>query len=111
MAQDTQTCTTCYGEGTSGSDLSPCPDCLGIGRLPSGLVLTERRLRELEQNYQRQGGEVGHDVQWLVSQVRRAHHALLQVLAMGEDVENDDAATKIKFLANDVLGVYVKRDS
>jgi hypothetical protein len=45
----------------------------------------------------------------LVSEVRRAHHALLQILASSQDGDEDDASLKrIKFLANDVLSVYPK---
>lgn len=101
-----QTCTTCYGEGVFASDRSPCVDCAGLGKLPSGLVLTERRLRTLEEAYQRQGGETAADMQWLVAQVRRSQHTLLQILAAAQDVEADAIATKIKFLANDLLRVY-----
>jgi hypothetical protein len=108
-----QACATCYGEGTTG-DLGPCPDCAGMGVLPSGLVLTEWRLRELERNYGKQGGEAGQDVAWLISEVRRAHHALLQILAASQDMEHDaqddagryEAARKAQFLANEVLGMY-----
>jgi hypothetical protein len=105
----TQVCGSCYGQGIGGSDLRPCPDCAGLGQLPSGLVLAERRLRELEQSYGQRGGEVAQDMLWLVTEVRRAHHALLQILAAGQDVEADAIATKIKFLANDVLRVYPAR--
>jgi hypothetical protein len=46
-------------------------------------------------------------VGWLVAEVRRAHHALLQILAASQDVDQaDSTAIKIKFLANDVLRVY-----
>lgn len=101
-----QKCASCYGEGTA-SDLSRCPDCAGLGTLPSGLVLTEWRLRELERQHADTGGEAGQAVLWLVSEVRRAHHALVQILAASQDAEtpNEDAR-KIHFLANEVLGMY-----
>ena len=106
-----QKCATCYGEGTASSDLSACPDCAGLGTLPSGLVLTEWRLRELDRVYAERGGEAGQDVAWLISEVRRAHHSLLQILAVSQDANETDVMTaaearKIKFLANDVLGMY-----
>ncbi len=105
-----QACGTCYGQGVASSDLAPCADCGGVGRLPGALVLTERRLRELEQSYGARGGETESDVRWLVGEVRRAQHALVQILAASQDADDDDAiATKIKFLANDVLHVYPKR--
>jgi hypothetical protein len=102
-------CWTCYGEGTTANEqgLVACPDCGGLGQLPSPLVLTEWRLRELERIYSTKGGAAGQDVGWLVTEVRRAHHALVKILAASQDADADDAtATKIKFIANDVLGVY-----
>lgn len=109
LSDQMQTCGTCYGEGVSSSDLGPCEDCAGLGKLPGALVLTERRLRELEQIYETRGGETSNDVRWLVGEVRRAQHALVQILALGQDADPDDAiATKIKFLANDVLHMYPK---
>jgi hypothetical protein len=101
-------CWTCYGEGmTSGEQgLRNCPDCGGAGRLPSPPVLTESRLRELERRYGDQG-QTAHDVGWLVAEVRRAQHALTQILAASQDAEPSDAtASRIQFLANDVLGMY-----
>jgi hypothetical protein len=106
-----ETCNTCHGEGITGSEqgLLTCPDCAGRGELPSGLVRTEWRLRELERIYAAQGGEQGQDIHWLINEVRRAHHALLQILATGQDADDDwPGLTRIKFLANDVLSVYPK---
>jgi hypothetical protein len=104
-------CVTCHGEGVTGSEQGPltCPDCAGRGVLPSGLVRTEWRLRELERIHASEQGETGQDMRWLVSEVRRAHHALLQILASSQDGDEDDASLqRIKFLANDVLSVYPK---
>lgn len=103
-------CGTCYGEGVvyvgvRGPD--DCPDCMGLGTLPSSSVLTERRLRDLERVYAKRGGEVEQDICWLVGEVRRAHHVLLQVLAAAQDADEGDAtAAKLRFLANQVLGYY-----
>ena len=104
-----EVCGTCHGEGVTGSESGPltCIDCAGIGHLPSGLVRTEWRLRELERVYAATSGEPGQDLHWLVGEVRRAHHALLQILAASVDLgEADPALSRIKFLANDVLGMY-----
>jgi hypothetical protein len=104
-------CATCHGEGVTGSEQGPltCPDCAGRGELPSGLVRTEWRLRELERSHANQGGEQAQDMRWLVTEVRRAHHALLQILAASQDADGGDPClTHIKFLANDVLSVYPK---
>lgn len=110
MPQSTDVkCWTCYGEGVVSGLRGPeaCRDCGGEGVLPSALVLTEWRLRELERGYERAGGDTARDVGWLVGEVRRAHHALMQILAASQDADaNDGLLTRIKFLANDVLRVY-----
>jgi hypothetical protein len=110
----TERCATCYGEGVQFLDVGPqtCPDCCGLGDLPSASVLRERRLRELEELYEgrQQDSEAWRHVRWLVSEVRRSQHALLQILAASQDAEGDDPVLKkIRFLANDVLGLYRPR--
>ena len=102
-------CVTCYGEGMVGGDNGPerCDDCLGLGLLPSHTVLTERRLRTLERTYEPRQGELARDVHWLVSEVRRSHHALVKILAASQEAdEGDTHSAQIRFLANEVLGVY-----
>jgi hypothetical protein len=120
MSESTsEVCGTCYGEGATPSEHGQltCVDCAGTGRLPSGLVRTEWRLRELERIYAAGSGigalGVGQgtapeDVRWLVGEVRRAHHALLQILAVADDTDAvaDPALTRIKFLSNAVLSMY-----
>jgi hypothetical protein len=109
MSTTSDVCNTCHGEGVTGSEQGPltCLDCAGIGRLPSGLVRTEWRLRELERVYAALSGEHGQDLRWLVSEVRRSHQAMLQILAASDDVdESNPTLRRIKFLANDVLGLY-----
>lgn len=103
-----QRCATCYGTGETGSEYGPqtCVDCAGLGQLPSGVVLTERRLRELERIHAG-AGELGDDVRWLVAEVRRARHSLLQILAASQDLpEEDPIGAKIRYLSNEVLGLY-----
>ena len=105
---NTMKCWTCYGEGVTTSEQGPrsCPDCGGLGMLPSPLVLTEWRLRELERVYGERG-QAGQDVSWLIAEVRRAHHVLVQILAASQDADDSDPiASRIRFLANDVLRVY-----
>lgn len=111
-------CMTCQGEGVTPSEQGPltCLDCAGLGRLPSGLVRTEWRLRELERIYHDEGGERGQDLRWLIAELRRSHQALLKILAAGQDLEHRNGGDKasldrIKHLANDVLGVYPKLDA
>jgi hypothetical protein len=104
-----ETCATCHGEGVTGSEAGPlaCLACAGTGQLPSGLVRTEWRLRELERIHAAASGEAGQDIQWLIHQVRRSHHALVQILAASADLdETQPTLQRIKFLANDVLDVY-----
>lgn len=119
MASDNATtsdlCITCQGEGVTPSEQGPltCLDCAGIGKLPSGLVRTEWRLRELERIYRDQGGESGQDMHWLIGELRRSHQALLQILAASQDLDQHGSTeshglTRIKYLANDVIGVYPK---
>jgi len=107
-APNVEPCASCFGKGTQFRDMGPepCPDCYGLGELPSGSVLRERRLRELEQRYADRT-EQSRDLRWLVSEVRRSNHALLQILAASLDASpGDDVAKKIGFLANEVLGLY-----
>jgi hypothetical protein len=106
----TQSCRSCDGQGTVFRDYGPepCASCLGLGLLPSASVLTERRLREIEHGFEGRDREAAQHVRWLTSEVRRAHHALLQILAASQDLSGEDEAIakKIRFLANDVLAVY-----
>ena len=92
-----------------------CLDCAGLGKLPGGLVRTEWRLRELERIYRDLGGEHGQDLRWLIAELRRSHEALLQILAVSQDLadsdEGDSGLSRIKFLANDVIGVYARQGS
>ena len=109
MSTTSDICNTCHGEGVTGSEQGPltCLDCAGIGKLPSGLVRTEWRLRELERAHAAASGESAQDFRWLVTEVRRGHQALLQILAASEDIdEASPTLQRIKFLANDVLGLY-----
>jgi hypothetical protein len=106
---DVEKCRTCQGLGEVPSAIGPaqCPDCLGLGKLPSGTVLAERRLRELEGRYADGAEDHAPDVRWLIAEVRRSHHALVQILAAGQEIGADHPiGRKIAFLANDVLGVY-----
>jgi hypothetical protein len=107
---------TCQGEGVVPSESGPltCADCAGLGKLPGGLVRTEWRLRELERIYRDADGERGQDLHWLISELRRSHEALLQILAVSQDLElpasESSGLARIKFLANDVIGVYARQD-
>jgi len=106
-------CQTCFGTGEASgvSGVVACPDCFGLGTLPSPTVLVERRLRDLESQYAGTGTQASLDVRWLVDEVRRSRHALLQILAAGADGEaGSDAdramSAKMLLLANDVLDYF-----
>lgn len=102
-------CASCYGEGVISGITGPqaCPDCGGVGALPSSNTLTERRLRDIETEYARRGGQTETDVRWLVDEVRRSKHALLQILAAAQDAAAEDAfASQVRFLANGALDLY-----
>ncbi|MCB9658178.1 MAG: hypothetical protein R3B40_29900 [Polyangiales bacterium] len=106
-------CQTCFGTGEVGGQhgVTTCSDCLGLGELPSSMVLVERRLRDLEARYTAQGGQGLVDVRWLIDEVRRSRHALVQILAAGADSDTSTDAMRaltrrMCFLANDVLDYY-----
>jgi hypothetical protein len=102
-------CGSCYGQGEVPTDAGPaaCPDCGGTGVLPPQDVLVEWRLRAIEKAHGDQRTESAQDVRWLAFELRRSRAALLQVLALSHDLGDDEPlATRIRFLANDALGVY-----
>lgn len=108
MESNNEQCATCFGEGSVASEFGPevCPDCCGLGTLPSASVLRERRLRELERIHVG-AGEIGRDVHYLVHEVRTAQHALTQIMAAAMERPADDPlGAKIRFLANQFLGFY-----
>lgn len=105
---DAERCQTCQGEGVTANEFGPhdCPDCCGLGRLPSSSVLRERRLREIERAHAT-GDERGQAVHWLVAEVRKANHVLLQIMAAAmESREADPVNARVRYLANKALGLY-----
>lgn len=102
-------CITCFGTGEVGGDrgVEDCRDCHGTGRLGSGAVIAEERLRKIEAAAERLDGELQGDLRWLVFEVRKSRSALVQVLAAGQELDDDEALVKrIRFVANDALGLY-----
>jgi hypothetical protein len=102
-------CLTCFGLGmVSGiSGLEDCPDCAGLGLPPSETVRIERQLRTIESRAAQLNGEVKVDTEWLVFEVRRARHALMQIFSVSQELDQDDALVKkLRFLANGALGMY-----
>lgn len=103
------TCESCQGTGEMPTDYGcvDCPDCGGAGTLPSRSVLTEWRARDLERASSRGLAAESQDVRWLIAELRHARAALVEVVALAHDVEDDDAiAGKIRFVANRALGFH-----
>jgi hypothetical protein len=102
-------CLTCQGAGEVGSESGPlvCPDCFGEGHAVGRGATFEWRLRQIEQRYQRAGGEMASDVAWLVHELRRSREALVGIFARCQDAERGDAmAAEIQYRANEALGLY-----
>jgi hypothetical protein len=97
---------TCYGTGevvTEQGALS-CPDCFGDG----GGAKIEWRLRELDKQYA-EAGETAADIRWLIHEVRRCRESLVRILTLSQDAdESDELARRIKYQANEALGIYVE---
>ena len=107
------TCLTCYGRGETSTEmgLGACPDCGGTGSLPPRDVLVEWRLRAIEKSYVQAQSEASPDVAWLAFELRRARDALLKIMALAQDDAGSAELKRIRFLANDALGIYDAKDA
>lgn len=106
-------CLTCYGQGETATEwgVSACPDCGGSGALPPRDTLVEWRLRAIEKGYLPSDSSTAQDVAWLAFELRRARHALTQILALSQELGQESSsderlAVRLRFLANDALGLY-----
>lgn len=101
-------CKSCHGTGEVGSDQgpAPCPDCGGVGYLPSPYVLVEWRARDIERAHVGASGGAGGDVRWLLSELRRAREALTEIAALSQELEESPIATRIRYAANRALRLY-----
>jgi hypothetical protein len=106
-------CLSCYGSGEASTDmgLSPCPDCGGTGSLPPRDVLVEWRMRAVEKSYMQRESTASSDVAWLAFELRQARDALRKVMALAQDDAGTAELKRIRFLANDALGIYEPRDA
>ena len=103
-------CATCYGTGELVTEQGPsvCPDCFGDGRKGGQGAKVEWRLRQLEQHYAAPG-ENGDDVRWLIHELRGCREALTRILTSCLDAdEADELARRVKFQANQALGIYAE---
>lgn len=102
-------CVTCNGTGEMVREHGPgdCPDCGGTGRLPSRSTLVDWRARDIDRAAA-EGKPLGtEDARWLVSELRHARSALIQIIALAHDIDDGDAiAVRIRFAANKALGLY-----
>lgn len=105
-------CITCFGTGEVGGERGPedCRDCHGTGQLASAASVAEERLRRIEASTRETAhleAELERDVNWLIFEVRKSRSALVQILAAAQDLDDGDALVKrIRFAANDALGLY-----
>jgi len=79
--------------------------------LPPRDVLVEWRLRAVEKAYARTQNEASSDVAWLAFELRRAREVLLKIMALAQDDAGAAELKRIRFLANDALGVYEPQDA
>jgi hypothetical protein len=104
-----RTCRSCHGQGTLPAEVGPvpCPDCGGAGTLPTRDVLVEWRIAEIERVHGGGADEVSPHVRWLAFELRRARRALVQVIALSQELEDTHPiAQRIRFVTNDALGLY-----
>jgi len=102
-------CLTCLGLGEVGSLNGPvrCGDCDGSGRPPRRHLLTERRIREIENAVRRDESDMGTQTRWLAFELRRARESMMKILTLvADDPGESGALQKIWYEANDVLGVF-----
>ncbi|MEP7052514.1 MAG: hypothetical protein ABJB12_19260 [Pseudomonadota bacterium] len=106
-------CLTCYGGGETSTEMGvqACPDCGGTGSLPPRDVLVEWRLRAIEKSYVQTQNQASFDVGWLAFELRRARDVLFKVMALAQDDAGSAELKRIRFLANDALGVYDPMDA
>lgn len=109
MSQNESACATCYGTGEVVTEQGalPCPDCFGGGKPAGRGAAVEWRLRQLDAAYAGDAREANVDVQWLLHELRGAREALVHILTLCHDADEDDAlAREIKYRANEALRIY-----
>jgi hypothetical protein len=103
------TCLTCLGTGEVSSErgLARCDDCDGTGRIGSEFVRSEQRMRQIEARLARLSGEAALDCQWLIGELRRSREALLNVMTIAQDGDqNDELLRRVRFEFNEAAGIY-----
>jgi hypothetical protein len=107
-ARHARRCETCFGTGEVGGDFGPaaCADCGGAGYLPSQSAFIEWRANDIERVHAAERGELAKDVRWLANELRRARTALVEVLALAQELGQGPMEARIRFVANQALGLY-----
>jgi hypothetical protein len=109
LLETKRACGTCHGEGVIPAEIGPttCPDCGGTDTLPTRDVLIDWRIAEIERVHAKASDEVSPHVRWLAFELRRSRQALVQVFALSQELEEQNPiAQRIRFVANDALGLY-----
>jgi hypothetical protein len=102
-------CATCYGTGEIVCEQGPmtCPHCFGDGTPAGKGTKIEWRLREIERGATALEPERQDDLLWLIHELRRHREALVSILSICQDADDGDAlARRIKFEANEAVGLY-----
>jgi hypothetical protein len=103
------TCLTCLGTGEVSSErgLARCDDCDGTGKIGTVFLRNEQRMRQIEARTARLSGEAAQDLKWLIGELRRSRESLLSIMTVAQEgEEGDDLLKRIRFSANEALGVY-----
>jgi hypothetical protein len=101
-------CKSCHGTGEVGTEsgMARCPDCGGVGYLPSAHVLVEWRARDIERAHAGTGGSTGGDVRWLLAELRRSRDALTEISALAQELDENPISARIRYAANQALRLY-----
>ncbi len=101
-------CKSCHGTGEVGSDSGPdrCPDCGGVGFLPSAHVLVEWRARDIERAHAGTADSTGGDIPWLLAELRRSRDALMEISALAQELDENPISARIRYAANQALRLY-----
>jgi hypothetical protein len=102
-------CQSCIGSGEVGTEGGPgrCPDCGGVGFLPSPHVLVEWRARDIELGNGTGAHSAARDIRWLLAELRRSRNALMEIHSLANELDDEAGiSTRIRFAANQALRLY-----
>ena len=108
-AKEAGRCQSCLGTGEVGSEYGPasCPDCGGVGYLPSPHMLVEWRARDIERAHAGGTTAVARDVRFLLAELRRARDALTDITALAQELDDaNPVAARLRYTASQALRLY-----